>query len=135
MQDGLADKCALDHPMGLMMDKLFPALMMLGLVSPIAAIAAAFILYARHRDRVEPERRVPAIWYVLAVFICGAIGGTVGLFFGIEQACYGPEASNLCGLWGFFVTGPISFSLAIVLVGLLVSSVRPAPKPDDGNSH
>ena len=117
--------------MGATMDRLFPVLMLLGLISPIAAIVGAFILYGRHRNRVEPERRVPAIGYVLAIIVCGAIAGFFGLFFGIEQACYGPKASNLCGLWGFFVTGPISFALAILLVGMAVASIRPAPKPDD----
>jgi uncharacterized membrane protein len=121
--------------MGAMMNKLFPALMLLGLISPIAAIVGALILYGRHRDRVEPEHRVSAMGYVLAVIVCGVTAGFFGLFFGLELACQGPKAGNLCGLWGFFVTGPISFALAILLVGVVVSSIRPAPKPDDNNSN
>jgi hypothetical protein len=117
------------------MDNFFPAFMILGLILPTAAIVAAFILYGRHCDRVEPERRVSVIGYVLAIVICGAIGGFGGLFFGIEQACRGPQAPNLCGLWGFFVTGPISFALAVLLVVMVVSSIRPALKPRDGTSN
>ena len=98
------------------------------------AVAVAIILYARHRNRIEPERRVPTIGYALAITICGAIWGYLGLIFGIERACYGPKPGNLCGLWGFFITGPIAFALAVLLIGLVVSTIRPAPKPDDDKS-
>jgi len=121
--------------MGAMIDKFFVELMILGLISPIVAIVAATILYARHRKRVEPERRVPMIGYVFAIIICGAIWGYFGLFFGVERACSVPKAGNLCGLWGFFVTGPIAFALAVLLIGIVVSTIRPAPKPDGDNSN
>jgi len=109
--------------------------MILGLMSPIATLVTAGILYARHRNRVEPERRVPVIGYVLAVIIAGAIGGYFGLFFGVERACSVPKPGNLCGLWGFFVTGPLAFSLAVLLIGIVVSTIRPAPKPDDHKTN
>jgi hypothetical protein len=114
--------------MGTMMDKLFPALMMLGIIAPIAAIVVAIILYVRHRNRVARERRVPAVAYVSAIIICGAIAGYLGLVFGIRQACSVPKAANLCGLWGFFVSGPISCAVAIVLVGVMISLRRPTPR-------
>jgi MFS family permease len=116
--------------MGAMMDKLFPVLMLLGFLSPCAAIVSAVVFYARHRNRIELSRRVPAIAFAMAVIVCGAIGGYFGMVFGISQACYGPTASNMCWVWGFFVTGPISFALAVLLVGLALSLVRPVPKPD-----
>ena len=108
--------------------KLFPVLMFLGLISPLVALLSAVLFYTHHRDRVEPERRVPAIAYVLAVIVCGIIFGYFGLVLGIRLACNSPTSSNLCGLWGFFVTGPLLMALAIFLVGLLVSLVRPAPE-------
>ena len=111
-----------------MLGKLFLPLTGLGLVSPIAAIMAACVLFARHRERVEPERRVPVIGFILAICICGAIGGYFGLTFGIGLAC--PEMGNLCGLWAFFVTAPIFFALGILLVGIVVSLIRPAATPD-----
>jgi hypothetical protein len=101
--------------------KLFLPLLGLGLISPVAAIIAASVLFARHRDRVEPERRVPVIGFILATSICGAIGGTFGLLLGIGLAC--PEMGNLCGLWGFLVTGPIFFALGILLVGIVISMI------------
>jgi hypothetical protein len=75
------------------------------LISPIAAIAAAFILYGRHCDRVEPERRVPVIGYVLALIICGAIGGYFGLFFGIKQALLRSGGGQPLRLVGIFRHG------------------------------
>jgi hypothetical protein len=111
-----------------MLVKLFVPLMGLGFISPIAAIIASCVLFARHRQRVEPERRVPVIGFTLAAGICGAIAGYFGLAFGVARAC--PEMSNLCGLWGVFVTAPICFALGILLVGIVVSLIRPAPRPD-----
>ena len=109
--------------------KLFPVLMFLGLISPLVALLSAILFYARHRKRVEPEHRVPTIAYVLAVVGCGVIFGYFGVVLGIKLACNSSTSSNLCGLWGFFVTGPLLMALAIFLVGLSVSLVRPAPKP------
>jgi hypothetical protein len=40
---------------------------------------------------------------------------------------------NLCGLFPVFVTAPICFSLGVLLVGIAVSSIRPAPT--NGNSN
>ncbi|HVB15190.1 MAG TPA: hypothetical protein VNF04_01525 [Stellaceae bacterium] len=107
-------------------DALSPLGMILGFLSPLIAIIAAVVFYARHSDRIEPRRRVPIIAYILALIVCGGIAGYGGVFFGIAVAC--PESGNLCGLFGFFVTGPIFFSLAIVLVGSALCLVRPAPR-------
>ena len=109
--------------------KLFPLLMFLGLISPLVALLSAVLFYNRHRDRVEPERRVRGIAYVLAVIICGVISGYFGVIFGIQLACNSPTSSNLCGLWGFFVTGPLLMALAIFLIGWSLPLVRPASSP------
>ena len=109
--------------------KLFPLLLFLGLISPMVALLSAVLFYNRHRDRVEPERRVRGIAYVLAVIICGVISGYFGVIFGIQLACNSQTSSNLCGLWGFFVTGPLLMALAIFLIGWSLSLVRPASKP------
>ncbi|HEY6024832.1 MAG TPA: hypothetical protein VIV34_11745 [Pseudolabrys sp.] len=116
--------------------KSFPFLMFLGLISPLLALLSAVIFYTRHCGRVEPQRRVPVIAYVLAVIIGGIISGYLGLIFGIQMAC--PATGNLCGLWGFFVTGPILMALAVFLIGCSLSLVRPASKPiipGDANGH
>ena len=112
-----------------MIVKLFPLLMFLGLISPLVALLSAVLFYNRHRDRVEPERRVRGIAYVLAVIIGGVISGYFGVIFGIQLACNSPTSGNLCGLWGFFVTGPLLMALAIFLTGWSLSLVRPASKP------
>ncbi len=118
-----------------MMDRLFPALMMLGLFSPIAAVVGACVVYARHRHRIAPERRVPVIGYALATLGCGVLGGILGLVFGIKVACHGPNAGNLCGLWGFFVTGPIALAVATLPVMIGVAAIRPASKLQSGDRN
>jgi len=110
------------------MVKAFPLLMFLGLISPLIALVCAIPFYFRHRDRVEPERRIPPIAYVLAVIVCGVIAGYFGVIFGIKLACNSATSNNLCGLWGFFVTGPLTMALAIFLVGWSLSLVRPASR-------
>jgi hypothetical protein len=109
--------------------KLFPFLMFFGLISPLVALLSAVLFYNRHRGRVEPERRVGGIAYFLAVIIGGGISGYVGVIFGIQFACSSPTSSNLCGLWGFFVTGPLLMALAVFPIGWSLSLVRPASKP------
>ena len=37
------------------------------------------------------------------------LGGFLGLWGGIGYACSGDHASNLCGLFGVFITGPLAF--------------------------
>jgi hypothetical protein len=45
-----------------------------------------------------------------------ALGGfVVGYFVGVFYACSGEDASNLCGLLGVFVTGPIGSIAGVVL--------------------
>ena len=44
-----------------------------------------------------------------------ALGGFIaGYFVGVGLACSGANASNLCGLLGVFVTGPIGFIAGLV---------------------
>src|SRR5215469_12269054 len=99
------------------LDKLFPFLMLLGPLSPFAAILSAFVFYARHSNRIEPDRRVPAVAFALVAIVCGLVAGFFAMIWGVEAACR-PPAFNLCGLWGVFVTGPLAFSLAMVAVGM-----------------
>ncbi len=112
------------------MNTLFGVLMPFFPVWPLAAICAAILFYVRHRNRVEPERRVPVGVYVFAVIVCGTIAGFLGVVFGIKWGCSIPESGNLCGLIGFLVVGPISSVLGIILVGLWLSRIQPAPKVD-----
>jgi hypothetical protein len=102
-------------------DKLFPLLWVLAFLSPVVAIFLAVRFYALHcLCRPKPGRRFPLVAYVLVLLVCAIIAYLGGLFFGISAACSAPESGNLCGLFGFFVTGPLAASLAIFLVGWLV---------------
>ena len=103
--------------------KLMVPLSGLAIISPIAAIVAACVLFARHRKRVESARQVPVAGFILAVIICGAVGGVFGLLVGIGMAC--PGMGNLCGLWGFLVTAPLFCALGILLAGIAISMIPP----------
>ena len=105
----------------------------LALYSPLIALVFAIFFYVLHRERVEPERRVSLVAYVLALIVCGVIAGFFGLYVGTEIACSSPKAGNLCGIWGFLVTGPLSCALAIFLVGLAVYRVRPTASSPQSN--
>ena len=110
------------------MNDLLGVLMLLFPLWPVVAIGSATIFYIRHRNRIESERRVPAIVYVLAVIVCGGGAVFLGVVLGVTWAC--PGMGNLCGLVGVLVVGPISGTLAIFLVGLALSLIRPAQKPN-----
>jgi hypothetical protein len=97
--------------------------MLVGVISPFIAMIVAFALYVRHRERIEAERRIPALAYLFALIVAAAPAGFFGMLGGNVLAC--PKAGNLCGLYGVFVTGPLSFSLAIVALAVALSLVRP----------
>jgi hypothetical protein len=103
--------------------KTFVPGMLVGVVSPFIAMIVAFALYLRHRERIEAERRIPALAYLFALIVAAAPAGFFGMLGGNVLAC--PKAGNLCGLYGVFVTGPLSFSLAIVALAVALSLVRP----------
>jgi hypothetical protein len=107
------------------MNKLLGELMLLFPVWPFATIGAAVLFYVRHRNRIEPTRRVPVGLYILGVIVAGTVAGGLGVMFGIRWGCSIPQSGNLCGLIGFLVIGPISCFLGIVLVGVGLSRIRP----------
>jgi hypothetical protein len=111
-----------------MLAKLMVPLSGLAPISPVVAIVAACVLFARHRTRVEPARQVSLGGFILAVIICGAVGGVFGLLVGIGMAC--PGMGNLCGLWGFLVSAPIFAALGILLVGIAITWIPARTGPD-----
>jgi hypothetical protein len=56
----------------------FPLLIFLGFISPLIALVSALVFYAHHRERVEPERRVPVIAFILVLIACGVGAGLFG---------------------------------------------------------
>jgi hypothetical protein len=105
------------------MNNVLGALMLAVPIWPVVAIVSAAVFYIRHRNRVEPGRRLPLIVYLLALVVCGGAAAFGGMTFGAQWACARPDGGNLCGLVGVFVTGPIAGTMAVVLVGLALSLV------------
>src|SRR3954451_7893490 len=64
----------------------FPLLIGIGFISPLIALVSAIVFYGRHRERVEPEHRVPVIAFILALIVCGFGAGFLGLYLGLELA-------------------------------------------------
>jgi hypothetical protein len=103
---------------------LFPILWSLAFLSPVVAIFFAVRFYSLHcRRRPEPDRRFPFVAYILVLLVCAIIAFPFGLIFGASSACSTPGFGNLCGLYGFFVTGPSASALAIFLISGLITLV------------
>jgi hypothetical protein len=70
-----------------------------------------------HRRRYEPTDRFPLAVYVVMLLVCAVVAFWLGLVQGASWACRKPASGNLCGLFGFFISGPLLASLAVVLLG------------------
>jgi hypothetical protein len=104
--------------------KLLPVVWILAFLSPLIAIVPAVFLYGQH-CAARPKHRIPALVYALILLVCAIVAFPLGLFFGIDLACTSDSESNLCGLAGFFVVGPLTSALAIILVGWLILLLPP----------
>jgi hypothetical protein len=107
-------------------------LFILGLVAQIVAIICAISFYAYHRRaRPDPKRRLPIVAYVSILLVSAVIGYLFALWVGIDLACVQYPSGNLCGLFGFLVSGPLGASLAVFLVSGLIlflpADVEPLP--------
>ena|SRR2546427_11679124 len=80
-------------------------------LTPIAVLVAAAIVYFKFRVTVGGTRR--SAWlFALGAFAAGIVVGWLGTGLGVLVYCSSFH-TNLCGLGGFFVVGPLSFSLAV----------------------
>jgi len=98
--------------------KLFLPGMAAGLMSPFVGVTLAAILYVRRRP-------IPAIAYWLIVIVAGLLAGFFGMLKGGEFAC-NSGAGNLCGLFGVFATGPLSFAAAVMIAAAILSFLVPS---------
>ncbi len=111
--------------MGNFNSQFLPLLWGLGFFSPVVAIVCAVVFYARHcRAFPEPERRISFVGYVSALLVCAVVAFFIGLQYGMTWACSSQWGGNLCGLFGFFVGGPIAAALAIFSAGALITFAR-----------
>ena len=76
---------------------------------PLVAINNNYLARRHEYRHQEPVRRV------FLVLLGGLLGFVVGYFVGVELACdWLIPASNLCGIYGVFLTGPIGLVIGIV---------------------
>jgi len=78
--------------------------------------------YVSVRQKEEPNLTgVPSpILFASIIAIAALFGYFSGVPVGIAIACSTEEASNLCGLTGYFISGPLCALLAAVLAPLVV---------------
>jgi hypothetical protein len=97
----------------------------IALVSPVVASACAVGFYARHCNAFpNAEDRISLLAYVLVLLVCACIAFFFGLEYGIRWACSSPSGGNLCGLAGFFMSGPIAAALAIFFAAAAMTFSR-----------
>jgi len=98
-----------------MSDWLFLSLLLLAVLSLPTALACAVFFYRTGTGYLG--------WfgYSLMLLISAVLAYLLGLSVGIDLACVRYPSGNLCGLFGFIVTGPFASSLAIVLASGLMT--------------
>jgi hypothetical protein len=104
-----------------MSDWLFLSLFLLAVLSLPAALACAVFFY-----RTETAH-FGCFAYGLILLIFAVVAYLLGLSVGIDLACVRYPSGNLCGLFGFIVTGPLASSLAIVLASSLMTLADKEP--------
>jgi hypothetical protein len=97
---------------------LFAVLLLLAIISVPVAIACAIFFYRGETAHVG------CLAYALILIVCAPIAYVFALSFGIELACVWYPSGNLCGLVGFFITGPLAASVTIILVAKLLGGSR-----------
>jgi|SRR5690242_18279089 len=100
---------------------------LLAFLSPLLATGCAAVFYARYCRRRTDADRLKGPAYALILLACALVAYPLGVQLGISRAC--PAAGNLCGLAGFFITGPAASSLAILLVASILTGALFKTRP------
>ena len=77
-------------------------------------IAAAAYYYVKYRDAPEPKRHPSGLLYALCILGIAILAFLIGAFAGISVACRSSGGSNLCGLWGILISGPLLATAAMI---------------------
>jgi len=104
------------------MDAVFTILLVAALLAPVFAILFSIRCYKLYRSAPEPKRGLPISLFIGVLLLLALITYWLGVGIGINIACSSASASNLCGLWGVFVLGPLLSSLAVGLLAQVWSS-------------
>ena len=96
--------------------------------SPIIGLAITIILYVHYRTSANSARPLSIFVYFPIVALAGLAGFQASKYAGMWIACTIPdEPGNLCGLFGYFVTGPAGCTLLMILTAYLL--IRHARRP------
>lgn len=84
----------------------------IALLSPFVALSVAVGVYLKFGVFHGGDRR-PLVSFILGNLIAGVVVGFASILITVLINCSSPSAGNLCGLWGYVIVGPLTFSLAI----------------------
>jgi hypothetical protein len=90
-------------------------------VSPIIVVIASirfYLAYLLPSDRSSILSSVRFALFIAGLLAAGYLAGSYGIERGIEYYC-SHGGGNLCGLGGYFVAGPLAFSLAAIVYTFL----------------
>jgi len=93
------------------METLAGILYLAAMFSPLFALVAALAIYLKYQNTSVGSRR-SVVLFSLGVLFVGLVAGWVGMLAGIQVFCSLYSGAQ-CGFGGVFVTGPMSFTLAV----------------------
>lgn len=98
---------------------------------PPVALIVAFYLRARRKNSAGATPALHPVRFFFLASFAGVLGYFVGLSVGTLIACrLATSPGNLCGLYGFFFSGPISAAIVIILAALYLTK-RVKHTPDE----
>ncbi len=95
------------------MNFVFSSIMLLGPKALLLALLAVPVYYMIYRSAPEPKQEASLARYLLFTLGIAALAYAAGTVAGLLAACSIENASNLCGLVGFFGLGPFLSAVAI----------------------
>ncbi len=96
---------------------IYPKVASVIIAASVLTVSARAVV--RSKRRPESEDRGAPIACGCAIAVIAAFAYAIGVPVGIAIACSSPSATNLCGLTGFFMFGPIFAAAAAVLAPLV----------------
>ncbi len=91
-------------------------LFLAAVLSPLFGLGAAVYYFLGYRGAPEPKGTLLIASYCLRIAGGAVVAFIVGSYGGILVACNAPNTGNLCGLYGYFLTGPLLTTAVIIFL-------------------
>jgi|GEM_PF-1515275 len=87
----------------------------------LGALVSLPFFYTKYRSVPQSKKQLSLAKFLFLVVVSGVLAFAAGAAIGISMACEPQTAGNLCGLAGFFGTGPLFGGLAIMVAAWMVT--------------